>query len=139
MMKKKLNLLNILTKHKTIHNTATVHITQESCDHGILFIAGAPPEQQFLRSFSNVHSEWVSFKQVNIETYMNELILRLHFYNIYCIPCPTDYHKMLISKSLNTVQNELENWWQVQKMNKNISKFLKIKYRISRPIRRTGP
>jgi len=54
MLKKELILLNILKKHKTIHNTATVHITQESCDHVTHFIQGAPPEEQFLRSFSNV-------------------------------------------------------------------------------------
>jgi len=54
MLKKKVILLNILKKHKTIHNTATVHITQESCDHVTHFIQGAPPEEQFLRNFSNV-------------------------------------------------------------------------------------
>jgi len=54
MLKKKLILLSILQKHKTIHNTATVHITQEPCDHVTHFIASAPLEQQFLRGFSNV-------------------------------------------------------------------------------------
>jgi len=47
MVKKKLILLNILKKHKTIQNTVTVHITQESCDQVTHCIAGAPPNSNF--------------------------------------------------------------------------------------------